>query len=241
MRARPGAARARARARRRDGRDRPGRGGEIATRSAVTRRRDSGEIAAGLRPLATAEVSSREALDANRCDRRATYILTHWLMLKHINACATSFVRYHPQARGRRAPSGHAARAMPSTLGLYRQLLRVSTVWPSSNRGKIMQEIRAGAPPSYAQPCDRRMHTWAPCTLGHGPENPKHARAKQRRSFAPLPRRISTEPARDRRHEAAEDVERSQHCRHVETSRPEASANSASSAPRHRRVTLRAA
>lgn len=154
-------------------------------------------------------------------------------------ACNCSFVTTHK--RGLRAPSGHAARAMPSTLGLYRQLLRVSTVWPSSNRGKIMQEIRAGAPPSYAQPCDRRMHTWAPCTLGHGPENPKHARAKQRRSFAPLPRRISTEPARDRRHEAAEDVERSQHCRHVETSRPEASANSASSAPRHRRVTLRAA
>merc|ERR1712166_605702 len=34
------------------------------------------------------------------------------------------------------------ARAMPSTLGLYRQLLRVTTIWPSKNRGKIMQEIR---------------------------------------------------------------------------------------------------
>ena len=63
---------------------------------------------------------------------------------------------------------------MTSTLGLYRQLLRVSAVWPSSNRGKIMQEIRAGAPPSY-QPL---MHspepaacTRAPCTLAYSLEN----------------------------------------------------------------------
>merc|ERR1712086_859014 len=32
---------------------------------------------------------------------------------------------------------------MQSTLGLYRQLLRVSAIWPSRSRGKIQQEIRA--------------------------------------------------------------------------------------------------
>ena len=42
---------------------------------------------------------------------------------------------------------------MTSTLGLYRQLLRVSAVWPSSNRGKIMQEIRAGVPPLISLLC----------------------------------------------------------------------------------------
>ena len=47
---------------------------------------------------------------------------------------------------------------MPSTLGLYRQLLRVTTIWPSKNRGKIMQEIREGAP-SNAQPCVCGTHT----------------------------------------------------------------------------------
>ena len=53
-----------------------------------------------------------------------------------------------PAARG-------GLRPMTSTLGLYRQLLRVTAVWPSSNRGKIMQEIRAGVPPLislYARP-----------------------------------------------------------------------------------------
>ena len=132
---------------------------------------------------------------------------------------------------------------MTSTLGLYRQLLRVSAVWPSSNRGKIMQEIRAGAPPSY-QPL---MHspepaacTRAPCTLAHSLENAKHARSKQRRSFAPLPRRVSTEPERDRRRQAAEDAERSQHSGHVETSRLEASAIRPCSTPRQRQATLRA-
>ena len=73
----------------------------------MTRRRDSGEIAAGLRPLATAEVRSREALDANRCDRRATYILTYWLMLKHIKtylclANVRSFVTTHKRAAAAR-------------------------------------------------------------------------------------------------------------------------------------------
>ena len=33
---------------------------------------------------------------------------------------------------------------MQSTLGLYRQLLRVSAAWPSRNRSKITEEIRAG-------------------------------------------------------------------------------------------------
>ena len=132
---------------------------------------------------------------------------------------------------------------MTSTLGLYRQLLRVSAVWPSSNRGKIMQEIRAGAPPSY-QPL---MHspepaacTRAPCTLAHSLENAKHARSKQRRSFAPLPRRVSTEPERDRRRQAAEDAERSQHSGHVETRRLEALAIRPCSTPRQRQATLRA-
>ena len=132
---------------------------------------------------------------------------------------------------------------MTSTLGLYRQLLRVSAVWPSSNRGKIMQEIRAGAPPSY-QPL---MHspepaacTRAPCTLVHSLENTKHTRSKQRRSFAPLPRRVSTEPERDRRRQAAEDAERSQHSGHVETRRLEALAIRPCSTPRQRQATLRA-
>ena len=132
---------------------------------------------------------------------------------------------------------------MTSTLGLYRQLLRVSAVWPSSNRGKIMQEIRAGVPPSY-QPL---MHspepaacTRAPCTLANSLENAKHARSKQRRSFAPLPRRVSTEPERDRRRQAAEDAERSQHSGHVETRRLEASAIRPCSTPRQRQATLRA-
>ena len=106
-----------------------------------------------------------------------------------------------------------------------------------------MQEIRAGAPPSY-QPL---MHspepaacTRAPCTLAHSLENTKHARSKQRRSFAPLPRRVSTEPERDRRRQAAEDAERSQHSGHVETRRLEASAIRPCSTPRQRQATLRA-
>lgn len=128
---------------------------------------------------------------------------------------------------------------MTSTLGLYRQLLRVSAVWPSSNRGKIMQEIRAGVPPLVHNP-ETAACMRAPCTLVHSLENAKYARSKQRRSFAPLLRRVSTEPARDRCRQAAEDVERSQHGGHVETSRLEASAIRPCSTPRQRQATPRA-
>ena len=82
--------------------------------------------------------------------------------------------------------------------------------------------------------------TRAPCTLVHSLENAKHARSKQRRSFAPLPRRVSTEPERDRRRQAAEDAERSQHSGHVESRRLEASAIRPCSTPRQRQATLRA-
>ena len=85
------------------------------------------------------------------------------------------------------------------------------------------------------------MHacTRAPCTLVHSLGNANHARSKQRRSFAPLPRRVSTEPERDRRRQAAEDAEGSQHSGHVETRRLEASAVRPCSTPRQRQATLR--
>ena len=52
----------------------------------------------------------------------------------------------------------------------------------------------------------RHAHARAPCTLGHSPASAKHARAEPCRSPVSFARRVSTEPGRDGRHEATEDV-----------------------------------
>ena len=88
----------------------------------------------------------------------------------------TCFLSLIAATTGRAAPHPRAfyeCRMNPSTLGLYRQLLRASAIWPSRNRAKIQLEIQAGAPALYVHPIRHtHSHTTAArsngdCTYGY--------------------------------------------------------------------------